>query len=239
MGYAWRFREFWVLMCTVSLSYYLSTWRAGLGSDVFLISESGLFWIIQLATLHPRSGFSSPSQHSDSPGSDSSSVHIKPIYTKCRIISVCFLNLFLTWNLINLFSTCVTITWMHLDYIETRDAPNFWPPEICDDANKKRGKHMLVWISANMSAVWTFFNVSKKDPHIVICKNCNALILMKLVHSHRHKCNGTRVVLTSINGITFETRSTAIFSVNSPLTLGDSVWQRANSGWQRLITFYI
>ena len=32
--------------------------------------------------------------------------------------------------------------------------------------------------SANMSAVWTFFNVSEKDPRIAICKNCNALILM-------------------------------------------------------------
>ena len=32
-------------------------------------------------------------------------------------------------------------------------------------------------------------------------------------------------------------RSTAIFSVKSPLTLGDSGWQRANS--RRLITFYV
>ena len=80
-----------------------------------------------------------------------------------------------------------------------------------------------------MSAVWTFFNVSEKDPHIAICKNCNALILMKLVHSHSHKCNGTRVVLPIINGIYFDSRSNAFFSVNSPLTLGDSVWQRANS----------
>jgi hypothetical protein len=94
--------------------------------------------------------------------------------------------------------------------------------EICDDANKKRGQHTLVWLSTNMSAVWTFFNVSKKDPHIVICKNCNALILMKLVHSHSHKCNGTRVALPIINGINSETRSTAIISVHSPLTLGDS-----------------
>ena len=101
--------------------------------------------------------------------------------------------------------------------------------EICDGANKKHGQHTLVWISANMSAVWTFFNVSEKDPRIAICKNCNALILMKLVHSHSHKCNGTRVVLPIINGINFESRSNAIFSVNSPLTLGDSVWQRANS----------
>ena len=130
----------------------------------------------------------------------------------------------------------------------SRDAPNFrpnlWPKthfsvfgrnafitetEIWFDANKKRGQHTLVWISANMSVVWTFFNVSEKDPRIAICKNCNALILMKLVHSHSHKSNGTRVVLSSINGINFETRSTAIFSVNPPLTLGDSVWQRANS----------
>ena len=65
--------------------------------------------------------------------------------------------------------------------------------EICDDANKKHGQHTLVWISANMSAVWTLFNVSEKDPRIAICQNCNALILMKLVHSHSHKCNGTRV----------------------------------------------
>ena len=101
--------------------------------------------------------------------------------------------------------------------------------EICDDANKKHGQHTLDWISANMSALWKFFNVSEKDPRIAFCKNCNALILMKLVHSHSHKCNGTRVVLLSINGINFETRSTAIFSVNSPLTLGDRVWQRANS----------
>ena len=51
----------------------------------------------------------------------------------------------------------------------------FWPKsafslfgetEICDDANKKRIHHTLVWISANMSAVWTFFNVSEKDPRI-------------------------------------------------------------------------
>ena len=61
--------------------------------------------------------------------------------------------------------------------------------EICDDADKNRGQHTLVWISANMSAVWTFFNVSENVPHIAICKNCNALILMKLVHSHSHKCN--------------------------------------------------
>ena len=53
--------------------------------------------------------------------------------------------------------------------------------EICDDANKKHGQHTLVWISANMSAVWKFFNVPKKDPRIAICKNCNALILLKLV----------------------------------------------------------
>ena len=53
------------------LFLYRSTYRrAGLGSGVFLISESGSFWIIQLATLHPRSGFSAPSQHSDSPGSE-------------------------------------------------------------------------------------------------------------------------------------------------------------------------
>ena len=100
--------------------------------------------------------------------------------------------------------------------LSIKDAPNFQPKmaqkrifgfrpkyfyhrnntaetEICDDANKKRGQHTLVWISANMSAVWTFFNVSEKDPRIAICKNCNALILMKLVHSHSHKCNGTRV----------------------------------------------
>jgi hypothetical protein len=65
--------------------------------------------------------------------------------------------------------------------------------EICDDANKKRGPHTLVWISANMSAVWTFSIVSEKDPRIVIGKNCNAFILItliKLVHSHSHKCNG-------------------------------------------------
>ena len=81
-----------------------------------------------------------------------------------------------------------------------------------------------------------------KKPSIVIGKNCNALILItliKLEHSHSHKCNGTRVVLPIINGIYFESRSNAFFSVNSPLTLGDSVWQRANSQWQRLITFYI
>jgi hypothetical protein len=34
--------------------------------------------------------------------------------------------------------------------------------EICDDAYEKRGQHTLVSISANMSAVWTFFNVDEK-----------------------------------------------------------------------------
>ena len=96
-------------------------------------------------------------------------------------------------------------------FIKIRDAPNFRPPKIfrkwpksafitrfhhrnntaetviCDDAKKKRGQHTLVWISANMTAVWTFFNVSEKDPRKAICKNSNALILMKLVHSHSHK----------------------------------------------------
>ena len=101
--------------------------------------------------------------------------------------------------------------------VHTRDAPNFRPPnfrppkmaqkrifgfrpkylcqrnntaetEICDDANKKRGQHTLIWINTNVSAVWTFFNVSEKNPRIAICKNCNVLILMKLLHSHSHKC---------------------------------------------------
>ena len=44
------------------------------------------------------------------------------------------------------------------------------------------------------------FYVGVKD------SDCNSLILMKLVHSHSHKCNGTRVVLPSINSINFETR---------------------------------
>ncbi len=83
----------------------------------------------------------------------------------------------------------------------TRDAPNIRPPKIfggklpksafsvfgqktfitetirpkcCDDANRNRDLHVLVW--SNMSAVWTYFSISQKDPRTAICKTCNAEI---------------------------------------------------------------
>lgn len=38
----------------------------------------------------------------------------------------------------------------------------------CVDSNKYRSQQALVWIGANMSALWTYFNMSKKDPLIVL-----------------------------------------------------------------------
>lgn len=37
-----------------------------------------------------------------------------------------------------------------------------------------RDLHMLVW--SNMSAVWTYFSISEKDPQTAICKTCNGEI---------------------------------------------------------------
>ncbi len=47
-------------------------------------------------------------------------------------------------------------------------------PKCCDDANRNRDLHVLVW--SNMSAVWTYFSISEKDPRTAICKTCNAEI---------------------------------------------------------------
>ncbi len=47
-------------------------------------------------------------------------------------------------------------------------------PKCCDDANRHRDLHVLVW--SNMSAVWTYFSISGKDPRTAICKTCNAEI---------------------------------------------------------------
>lgn len=58
--------------------------------------------------------------------------------------------------------------------IHSRDEPKIWPPNFtgcCDDANKNRIQEALVWIGANMSALWTYFNMSEKDPLIVL-KGC-------------------------------------------------------------------
>jgi len=46
--------------------------------------------------------------------------------------------------------------------------------KCCDDANRNRNLHVLVW--SNMSAVWTYFSISEKDPRTAICKTCNAEI---------------------------------------------------------------
>ncbi len=71
--------------------------------------------------------------------------------------------------------------------VTIRDAPNIRPhrvfgrktfitetirPKCCDDANRNRDLHVLVW--SNMSAVWTYFSISEKDPRTAICKTCNA-----------------------------------------------------------------
>ncbi len=47
-------------------------------------------------------------------------------------------------------------------------------PKCCDDANRNRDLHVLV--SSNMSAVWTYFSISAKDPQTAICKTSNAEI---------------------------------------------------------------
>ncbi len=46
--------------------------------------------------------------------------------------------------------------------------------KCCDDANRNRDLHVLVW--SNMSAVWTYFSISEKDPRTANCKTCNAEI---------------------------------------------------------------
>ncbi len=43
-----------------------------------------------------------------------------------------------------------------------------------NDANRNRDLHVLVW--SNMSAMWTYFSLSEKDPRTAICKTCNAEI---------------------------------------------------------------
>ncbi len=70
---------------------------------------------------------------------------------------------------------------------KVRDAPNIRSPKIwgrktfitetirpkcCDDANRNRDLHVLVW--SNMSAVWTYFCISEKDPRTAVYKTCHA-----------------------------------------------------------------
>ncbi len=47
-------------------------------------------------------------------------------------------------------------------------------PKCCDDATRNHDLHVLV--SSNLSAVWTYFSISEKDPQTAICKTCNAEI---------------------------------------------------------------
>ncbi len=90
---------------------------------------------------------------------------------------------------------------IYLCRVNARDAPNIRPPKIfvrkwpksafsvfgrntfitetirpkcCDDANRNRDLHVLVW--SKMSAVWMYFSISEKDPQTAICKTCNAKI---------------------------------------------------------------
>ena len=102
---AWRFTGSVLVRVFMCLNSVLPVYLTGsTGVWCLLDKRSGSIWIIQLATLHPRTGFCSPSQHSELQDWDSSGVHKKTIYTKCRIISVCFLIIFLMFKKYGIWS---------------------------------------------------------------------------------------------------------------------------------------
>ncbi len=78
-------------------------------------------------------------------------------------------------------------------------------PKCCDDANRNHDLHVLVWSS--MSAVWTYFSLSEKDPRTAISKHVMpkgtdfTVIKRRSYSSSRNTCHFTsrsRMGLSSV-----------------------------------------